>query len=586
MRLKRFVAWLLGLAPVLIAVPAGAQSYGMPWEQLVPMGPNGPDFVPILLGTYLVAAIVGLLVGAFFSPALRQFRTWLLVGTPAALGMISLVVPYPVNLAFGLLTSIVVLVFTFLLGKKLGETARLPSRTYGSAQWATLDHVQQAGAIGESGLALGYFEGEPLHYTSDRHLLTVAPTRAGKGVGAIIPNLLTYRGSALVIDPKGENAMITAARRGKGLGQQVHVVDPWEITGMPAARFNPLDWIDPASAEAAENAMMLADALVVPAQGGTENPFWNEETKSLLMGLMLYVRTAEVEEGNRHLGRVRDILSLPGPEFLELCMKMAASDDPIIAGTGARTASKEPRLLGNVLASAQAQTHFLDSPSLRHSLSHSDFKFEDLKRRPTTIYLVLPADRLNTFGRWLRLLIQQAITVTARNVTDRPAQPILFMLDEMAALGRLTMVEQAYSLMAGFGMQLWGIVQDLSQLHRIYGDGWQTFVGNSGVLQYFGSRDLMTAEYFSDLCGSATVETAGSSVAKASSPTGTAARDTVTNTTGEARRSLITPDELMRIPAGGEIVLIENLDPIQGRKIEWFNDARFKDLGVNLKEQR
>ena len=118
-----------------------------------------------------------------------------------------------------------------------------------------------------------------------------------------------------------------------------------------------------------------------------------------------------------------------------------------------------------------------------------------------TVYLVLPADRLETFGRWLRLLVQQAITVNARNIEAKPDKPILFLLDEMAALGRLTMVEQAFSLMAGFGMQLWGIVQDLSQLDRIYDKGWETFIGNSGVLQYFGSRDHKTAEYFSKLCG-------------------------------------------------------------------------------------
>ena len=106
-----------------------------------------------------------------------------------------------------------------------------------------------------------------------------------------------------------------------------------------------------------------------------------------------------------------------------------------------------------------------------------------------TVYLILPADRLKTFDRWLRLLIQQAITVNARNILVKPEKPVLFLLDEMASLGRLSMVEQAYGLMAGFGMQLWGIVQDLSQLERIYGSGWQTFISNSGVIQYFGSRE-------------------------------------------------------------------------------------------------
>jgi type IV secretion system protein VirD4 len=153
---------------------------------------------------------------------------------------------------------------------------------------------------------------------------------------------------------------------------------------------------------------------------------------------------------------------------------------------------------------------------IRASLAASDFKFEDLKTSKMTVYLVLPADRLQTFGRWLRLLVQQGITVNARNVEVKPDKPILFLLDEMASLGRLTMVEQAFGLMAGFGMQLWGIVQDLSQLEGIYGKGWETFIGNSGVLQYFGSRDHKTAEYFSKLCGVSTVEKSsfGRSVAR------------------------------------------------------------------------
>jgi len=120
---------------------------------------------------------------------------------------------------------------------------------------------------------------------------------------------------------------------------------------------------------------------------------------------------------------------------------------------GARCLQKEERLLANVIASAQAQTHFLDSARIRESLSTSDFKFEDLKTSKVSIFLVLPSDRLHAFSRWLRLLIQQAITVNARNIELKPEKPVLFLLDEMPALGRLAMVEQAYGLMAGFGIQ-------------------------------------------------------------------------------------------------------------------------------------
>lgn len=548
---------------------------------------------------YVFAAVVGLLIGAIFSDRLSRFRRLLWAGLGIAVAFMSIGTSVPWNILLTVPVTIGIFMTALGIGLAWGRLAAGRSTTFGSAKWATAALLRQRGLVGEQGLTLGYFpESEgvlALQYKGDRHLLTVAPTRAGKGVSAIIPNLLTYRGSALVIDPKGENALITALRRGKGdparsiegLGQKVHVVDPWglatAVTG--AACFNPLDWLDTSSPDIGENAMMLADSLVVPPPGGSKDPFWDEEAKALLMGFILHVATSPKEGANRHLGRVRDILTLPVGMFNDLLQDMLDSPNPIVASAAARTAGKEEKLQANVISSAQSHTHFLDSPSLRHSLSRSDFRFEDLKREPTTVYLVLPADRLNTFGRWLRLLIQQAITVTARNIAEKPPLPILFMLDEMAALGRLAMVEQAYGLMAGFGMQLWGIVQDLSQLHRIYGDGWQTFIGNAGVLQYFGSRDKMTAEYFSDLCGMATVPTLTSSITRAVSPKGEGSSST-SHSHGETQRKLIMADELMRVERQTQLVLVENLDPIAGRKIEWFTDDRFRRFGVNLRPDR
>ena len=295
------------------------------------------------------------------------------------------------------------------------------------------------------------------------------------------------------------------------------------------------------------------------------------------------------------MGRVRNIISMARMEMNDLLGRMAESQNPIISSAGARTLSKEERLQSSVLASLQSHTHFLDSPSIRKSLSASDFKFEDLKTSRMTIYLVLPADRLNAFGRWLRLLIQQALTVNARNIEIKTDKPILFMLDEMAAMGRLSMIEQAFGLMAGFGMQLWGIVQDLSQLHRIYGDGWQTFIGNSGVIQYFGSRDLMTAEYFSKMCGMATIEkfSIGRSIANAvSSSFGSQSSGSNQSTTHSdsvtedvAQRPLAYPDELMVMRDNKQVMFVENFNPVPARKIKWYEDQNMKRLGVNLNDK-
>ena len=589
--------WLVYLFVVLL--PSSALAFGDPY--------GGFGSASMSIGEriiqHLIAAFFGALLGAFFSQKLRKFRRWLLLAF-VGLGLFLALIGSPVT---GNIASFIAgfIIAWYALREVIEQVRKKRKKitTFGSAEWADLEHLQKNGLIGSKGFLLGSYEEagqkHPLQYTGDRHLMTVAPTRSGKGVSAIIPNLLTYEGSVLVIDPKGENARITKDRRGHGvlssripgLGQDVHIIDPWGITGFKVSRFNPLDWLSPKDENISENAMILADALI-PQRASTLEPFWDDEAKALLMGLLLHVALDEQEKGRRNLGRVRDIICLSNDDFKDVLIRMLKSSNPIVASTASRTITKEEKLRSNVLSSLQAHTHFLDSPRIRESLKKSDFRFEDLKTKKMTVYLVLPADRIDAFGRWLRLLIQQAITVNARNIETKPEKPILFILDEMAALNRLTMVEQAYGLMAGFGMQLWGIVQDLSQLEKIYGKGWETFIGNSGVLQYFGSRDHKTAEYFSKLCGVTTIVkfSITNAIARAfSSSTGQGGGNSSSSTTHSdsttldiAQRSLAYPDELMVLRENKQLILIENFNPIPGKKVLWYDDADLKTLGKSL----
>lgn len=589
---------------------------------------TGPSVLSTLLyrfGILLVAGVLGFATGALFSPALKTARKFIGAGIALFVVLFALFGPSLSGTATDIVVSIILffvaIAFGLRLGAKVAAQRKRPRPTsFGSAKWADLAHLRDNEVIGSAGFMLGTFREEektnPLCYRGARHLMTVAPTRSGKGVSSVIPNLLAYEGSVLVIDPKGENALVTAYRRGagseehkiEGLGQDVLLLDPWDIAatqlGLPRARFNPLDWIKPKDPDAAENAFLLAEALVPMDQADAEGEarFWNEEAKALLTGIILYVATSPKESKKRNLGRVRDILVQGDEGLKETLEAMYKHPDPVVRSTAARTAEKDPKLRSNVLAGAQSHTHFLDSPRIRESLAKSDFGFEELKSSHVTVYLILPADRLKTFDRWLRLLIQQAITVNARNIDQTPEKPILFLLDEMATLGRLPAVEQAFGLMAGFGMQLWGIVQDLSQLARIYGEtGWQTFISNSGVIQYFGSRDKMTAEYFSTLCGVTTVEVHNFSWAvgeafsyfssltsshnNTSDSSGSSQNISLTSTSGtnEAQRQLAYPDELMVLKGHQQIVFIENLDPVSGEKVIWYDDPVLKRLGVNLR---
>ena len=541
----------------------------------------------------------GFCIGWFLSPQAAELRRAVMLGLACVVGAVALFN----NGLLGWSAAWLVSFFGFFvaLGYWLGQGVKAMLQTpttFGSSEWADVDHMIDKELFGRDGIVLGSVAAYDaideaveavFSYKGDRHLLTVAPTRSGKGVSHIIVNLLNYLGSVLVIDPKGENAMITAKAR-KEMGQKVHCVDPWHISGLPVARFNPLDWLDLGDVDAVENAMLLADALV--QKDSHADSFWQEEAKALLQGLILLVAFDEAYDGKRHLGTVRDLLLLSGDDLTDLFQQMAKSPHHIVRSTGARSLQKEEKLMASVLASAQAETHMLDSERLRESLSVSDFKFEDLKKEPMSIYLILPADRLGAFGRFLRLLVQQAITVYARNIEDKPEKPVLFILDEMPALGRLTIVEQAYGLMAGFGIQLWGITQDLCQLRKVYGEDYESFIGNSGAVSYFGSPDKTSADYFSDMCGVTTVWNFSSALASAfSSSSGgsgggsSSSSTTDTDTRAATQRKLAYPDELMRLDHDQQLILIENTNPIMATKIKWFEDPELKDKGVNLHAQ-
>lgn len=544
----------------------------------------------IRVGLMLAFSAFGLALGWLMTPEAKNARLGVAIATAVVLFFIAI----SGDGVFGWSATFIICIGGLTVGigyglsKVVGSFGATP-KTFGSSQWAVAEDLVENEVFGDSGILLGETENldgqsEVISYKGDRHLLTVAPTRSGKGTTQIIPNLLTYEGSMLVIDPKGENALITAKRR-QEMGQEVHIVDPWGIAnveGIDLSSFNPLDWLDKRDTDITENSMILADALVVG--DSHSDSFWAEEAKALLQGILLYVASAKEEDGRRHLGRVRDILVGSDAEQQELFQKMAKSGHHIISSTGHRCIQKDSKLLSNVIASAQAQTHFLDSERLRENLIASNFKFEDLKSKPMTVYLVLPADRLNTFGRWLRLLVQQAVTVNARNIEIKPQKPVLFILDEFAALGRLSMIEQAYGLMAGFGLQLWCIIQDFNQLERIYDKGWQSFIANAGMINYFGSSDKQTAEYFSSLCGETTVWNFSSAFATAVS--GGSNTATETDTRSASQRKLAYPDELMRLQGDTQLAFIDNMYPLRARKVAWFDDAQLKNLGANLHESK
>ena len=358
--------------------------------------------------------------------------------------------------------------------------------THGSARFASPRDTAPLTA-GTDGLLLGrdLATRRLLRYHGPGHLLTIAPTRSGKGVGTLLPNLLTADRSILCIDPKGENARI--ACRARNRFGPVHLLDPFGITGHPSAAFNPLAALDPDDPDLAEHTATLADALVTDPPGDAGAAHWNDEAKALIAGLLLAIVSLEPLP-RRTLATLRHHLTGPPDAFAALLARMQAS--PAAAGLIARAANrhlaKDHREAAGVLSTAQRHTHFLDSPRMTAVLDHSDFAFADLKSRTATVFLALPPDRLAAYARWLRLILTHSLHELAR-APGRPAAPILFLLDEFAALGPLAPIEQAIALMAGYGVQLWPILQDLHQLRATYGPRAGSFLSNAAVLQVFVS---------------------------------------------------------------------------------------------------
>ena len=446
--------------------------------------------------------------------------------------------------------------------------------SHGSARFAS--KAERKAFQSEDGLLIGrdIGTGKLMRYDGPAHLLTLAPTRAGKGVGTVIPNLLTVPRSVLVIDPKGENAKIAGEAR-KRFGA-VHILDPFGVTGLPASAYNPLGRLDAKSLDLGEDAASLAEALVMDPPGQQSDAHWNEEAKALLSGLIMFA-VAHEDQDRKTLATVREYLTLPPEKFralLELMQDSAAAGG-LIARAANRFLGKSDREAASVMSSAQRHTHFLDSPRIVAATARSDFQFSALRHDLTSIFLVLPPNRLDAYSRWLRLLVAQALQDIARDAeaaqagAQRLKQPALFLLDEFAALGRLEAVERAMGLMAGYGLQLWPILQDMSQLRDLYGARANTFVANAGVLQTFGVNDFETAKWLSQSMGKETIGYQTESHRPG---------DIATTTQHIAARDLMTPDEIMQIDPSVQLLRVQGKPVIIARKLRYFADKEFDGL--------
>ena len=357
----------------------------------------------------------------------------------------------------------------------------------------------------------------------DRPMVTIANARAGKSSTVLEPNLYLYPGSILVLDPKGELARNTAEFR-KQVGHRVHVLDPFGQSGQPSSCFNFLDALDVDDPELIDDIALITGALV-PSDGDSKNRHFTDNARMLLTGLILLTMTMDREE--RNLVTVRELLCLTYEPLVRAVRLSERSNEQkknfydgnstairallnrlismrdkfsgIAAGIGNRFKQTPQDELGSIFSTAAVHTDFLDSVPMRGILRHSDFKLEDLRGdEPITIYLCLPVGRLERQSRWLRMFVQLTCTVLEKlGPASRDRTPLLFMMEEFGVLGYMEIMERAAAYFPGFGVKLWVVLQDITQLQRHFQASWETFLGNSGVVQLFANGDEATLKYAS-----------------------------------------------------------------------------------------
>ena len=474
-----------------------------------------------------------------------------------------------------------------------------PTRTgidevHGSAQWPNIEEVKgwmvknqagkSAGAVVEMGEARsGTGEAVPLSWKTDKHVLIIASSGSGKGTDLIIPNLLSYDGSVFVLDPKGENARATMRYRasikhpGKGLAS-VHCLDPWGLTGkgekngfdpqLVRSRFNPLGrlCLDENAADVATESAALASALVLPASGDG-NRYFPDSARQLIEGLIAYVVTDPERRKLADLLMVRNILTTRLRPTLRRMKVTKFGPDTIRSNASRMLLIGDNKEFGAIVSTAMTETSFLDNPLLQDSLAaipENQLGFSGWRgEAPMSVYVCLPAPYFQTFNRWLRLIVTAALDEMMRHQKP-PAQPVMFMLDELATLGRLDQVENAIGLARGYGIQMWSIFQDMGQIKGTYGDRWSSFVGNAGLRMFFGTQDYETGQLVSDMIGNETVQ-----IRRGSGNEGGAIQ--------HHGRRLLMPDEVMRMRQESMVAFIPGERPVMVRRVPYYENPQYKE---------
>jgi len=452
------------------------------------------------------------------------------------------------------------------------------AETYGSAHWAVRQDVEAAGLLGENGVMLGRLGRDYLRHDGPEHVLCFAPTRSGKGVGLVVPTLLTWPASAIVHDIKGENWQLTAGFRARHT--RVLLFDP---TNVASAAYNPLLEIRKGAWEV-RDVQNVADVLVDPEGSLEKRNHWEKTSHALLVGAILHVLYAGED---KTLAGVAAFLSDPARPIESTLRAMMttphlgqAGVHPVVASAARELLNKSDNERSGVLSTAMSFLGLYRDPVVAQVTRACQWRISDLVGgdRPVTLYLVVPPSDISRTKPLIRLILNQIGRRLTEDLQARQSRHrLLLMLDEFPALGRLDFFESALAFMAGYGIQSFLIAQSLNQIEKAYGPN-NAILDNCHVRVSFATNDERTAKRISDALGTATEMRAMKNYAghRLSPWLGH-----LMVSRSETARQLLTPGEIMQLPPEDEIVMVAGVPPIRANKVRYYKDRRFTERVVS-----
>lgn len=450
---------------------------------------------------------------------------------------------------------------------------------HGSARFARGPEVSKAFPSGQRGILIGKFGSRYLEFGGQQFVLLAAPTRSGKGVGVVIPNLLNWDDSAVVLDVKQENWDLTSGFRHHVGGQDCYLFNP-VARDFRTHRWNPLAYVNRQSPTFAMDDINTIGDMLFPDQPGTD-VIWTATPRALFTGIALYL--AETPDKPFTIGQVlRETLQEgDGAQyFARLIQERRDQGEPLsdacerALNSYISIASENTR--AGVITSFRSRLELWFNPLVDAATSGNDFDLRDLRKRRMTVYVGVAPSDLERLTPLLNLFFKQLINLNTQELPQKnPAlkHQVLLLLDEFTALGKIPVFTKAIGFIAGYNLRCMPIIQSLSQLDAVYGrEDARTMVTNHAVQIVFPPREQRDANEYSEMLGYFTAKSR--SEGRSRSP-GRAGSMSQSENTSEQRRALMLPQELKEMPATQCLLFAENTKPVLAEKIFYYADPAF-----------